>query len=154
MHLKTGRAVEGWAGRLSWYGLLAVAAAAVAAGSVGWSADGAYRVAAGRVCRSALPPGLELSCGADGFGDLRRVCSGGGACTRTTAVTVRNDGTSAVYVSVVSGPRQGVREQGADHLVRSGDTVVLRPGRAEYLFDITLRAARSGPAVLAVVRVR
>ncbi|MFD0318953.1 hypothetical protein [Streptomyces flavalbus] len=149
------RTAQGWAGRLSWYGLLAVAAAtAVVAGSARGPAPDAHHVEAGQVCRSTLPPGLELSCGTDGFGDLRRVCPGHGTCTRTTAVTVRNDGTSAVYVTVISGPRQGVRDQGANHLVPSGATAVLRPGRAEYLYDITLRATHPEPAVLKVVQVR
>ncbi|MGW1623340.1 hypothetical protein, partial [Streptomyces sp. NPDC002172] len=68
-------------------------------------------VSAGRVCRSALPRGLELSCGAHGFGDLRYRCpaahSDGARCARTAQVTVRNSGRPRVYVSWTAGPRQG-----------------------------------------------
>ncbi|MER8223569.1 hypothetical protein ABTZ58_23855 [Streptomyces sp. NPDC094143] len=115
------------------------------------------RVGVGRVCRSALAPGLELSCGSAGFGDLRYVChprADGGRCARTKAVTVRNDGRSTTYVSIISGPRQGVREQGTDVRVVPGDTATLRPGEDGYLFDITVRAVEEVPAVLRVTRVR
>lgn len=112
------------------------------------------RVAVGRECRSELEPGMELSCGAHGFGDLRHVCDEEARCVRATAVTVRNSGRSDAFVSVISGPRQGVREQGADHRLAPRGTVTLRPDGAGYLFDITLRASDSAPARIRIVRVR
>jgi hypothetical protein len=69
-------------------------------------------------------------------------------------VTVRNEGRSAAYVSVISGPRQGVREQGPDVRIAPGGTATLRPGRSDYLFDVTVRTVNEDPAVLEVTRVR
>ncbi|MBT3149775.1 hypothetical protein HTV45_02410 [Streptomyces sp. CHD11] len=110
-------------------------------------------VTMGRVCRSELAPNMELSCGTQGFGDLRHACGGQAGCARTTAVTVRNSGPSDAFVSVISGPRQGVREQGTEERVAPRDTVTLRPDGVGYLFDIVLRASRSAPVELRVVRV-
>ncbi|MFI8092315.1 hypothetical protein ACIF9R_28995 [Streptomyces sp. NPDC086080] len=117
--------------------------------------DGAVdRVAVGRECRSELEPGMELSCGTAGFGDLRQLCVDGERCVRTTAVTVLNCGRSDAFVSVISGPRPGVRKQGADHRLAPRGRVTLRPDGPGYLFDITLRAADSAPARLRIVRVK
>ena len=140
---------------------------------LGWNADGTLRdplhavegvervtvdrVAVGRVCRSDLDPGMELSCGTEGFGDLRHVCrvhEGETRCTRTTAVAVRNSGRSGLFASVISGPRQGVREQGADRMLAPGETITLRPQGSGYLFDITLRTSGPDPARIQIVRVQ
>ncbi|MEU3794260.1 hypothetical protein AB0F07_31410 [Streptomyces fructofermentans] len=119
------------------------------------AADG--RVSAGRACRSTLPADAELSCGTYGFGDLRQVCPASGAargCTPTEAVTVRNSGPSAVYVTVIHGARQGERLQGPETKVGAGRTAVLRPGQGQLLFDVTLRGPGRGPKSLTVVSVR
>ncbi|MFK4104202.1 hypothetical protein ACI2L1_29785 [Streptomyces sp. NPDC019531] len=136
---------------------LALAVLAAAGVAIAWHPAGEQggddRVEVGRVCRSTLTPGLELSCGTYGFGDLRRVCrdhGSAGRCVLTSAVTVRNTGGSPVYVSVVSGPRQGVREQGADLLLVPGQSATLRPGRQRFLFDITLRRTGDAPGSLEV----
>ncbi|KOV88623.1 MULTISPECIES: hypothetical protein [Streptomyces] len=116
------------------------------------------RVTAGRVCRSALPRGMELSCGTYGFGDLRYVCDAqrhdGARCERTSQVTVRNPGRAVVYVSYLAGPLPGVREEGPGQAVEPGGEVTLRPGAGRLLFDITLRGTDRGPSRLEVVRVR
>ncbi|MEW2515458.1 hypothetical protein [Streptomyces sp. NPDC046870] len=118
----------------------------------------ADRVTAGRVCRSALPRGMELSCGTYGFGDLRYVCADrrhdGARCRRTSQVTVRNPGRATVYVSYLAGRRPGVREEGPRQVVGPGDETTLRPGAGRLLFDITLRGGDAGPSRLEVVRVR
>ncbi|GGO93264.1 hypothetical protein [Wenjunlia tyrosinilytica] len=114
------------------------------------------RVRRGRICLSALAPGPELTCGDHGFGDLRYLCrtrADGGQCSRTKAVTVRNRGQSVVHVRAISGPRQGVREQGDDRAIIPGHAVTLRRSGPGYLFDITLRNAGPAPAVLEVVHV-
>ncbi|GGO93285.1 hypothetical protein [Wenjunlia tyrosinilytica] len=111
------------------------------------------RVGEGRICR-ALAPGRELSCGTYGFGDLRYVCrthADAGLCSRTEAVTVRNNGRSVVHVRAISAPRQGARERGADRAVAPGRMLNLRPGRSGFLLDITLRNAGSAPAAIEVV---
>lgn len=115
------------------------------------------RVDVGQVCRSHLAPGLELPCGSEGFGDLRYVCpspADGDRCARTTVVTVHNESRSTACVSVISRPRQGVREQNAEVRVAPGGMAVLRPGRSDYLFDVTIRTVEEFPAVLKVTRVR
>lgn len=115
------------------------------------------RVRAGRVCVSALPPGMELSCGTYGFGDLRRVCqreATGGRCARSSAVTVRNTGHTLVHVTVISGPGQGIREQGTDQVLAPGQSATLRPGPARILFDITLRHTGTAHGRLEVTDVR
>ncbi|CAM5707965.1 MULTISPECIES: hypothetical protein [Streptomyces] len=118
----------------------------------------ADRVTAGRVCRSALPRGMELSCGTYGFGDLRYVCAAGrheGArCERTSQVTVRNPGRALVYVTYLAGARPGVREEGPRQAVEPGGETTLRPGAGRLLFDITLRGTDAGPSRLEVVGVR
>lgn len=110
-------------------------------------------VTVGRVCRSELAPDMELSCGTQGFGDLRHACGDLAGCVRTASVTVRNSGCSDAFVSVISGPRQGARVQGAEQRLAPRDTVTLRPDGVGYLFDITLRASGSAPAELRIVRV-
>ncbi|POX60473.1 hypothetical protein C3492_27475 [Streptomyces sp. Ru62] len=121
-------------------------------------ADDADRVAVGRLCRSALPGSMQLSCGSYGFGDLRYVCPAprrdDGTCVPTSAVTVRNSGDSSAYVSWIAGPRPGVREQGREQRVSPGREVTLRPGRGRLLFDVTLRGGGDKPSSLEVVRVR
>jgi hypothetical protein len=101
---------------------------------------------------------MELSCGTYGFGDLRYVCTGkgddGARCDRTTQVTVRNSGRSAVYVTYIAGSRQGAREEGPQQALDPGREAVLSPGGGRLLFDITLRGADGGPSSLEVVRVR
>ncbi|AEY85773.1 hypothetical protein SHJG_0496 [Streptomyces hygroscopicus subsp. jinggangensis 5008] len=118
----------------------------------------ADRVTAGRVCRSALPRGMELSCGTYGFGDLRYVCSArrhdGARCERTSQVTVRNPGRAVVYVTYLAGARPGVREEGPRQSVEPGGETTLRPGAGRLLFDITLRGTDGGPSRLEVVGVR
>ncbi|MGW3462767.1 hypothetical protein ACWDE9_25560 [Streptomyces olivaceoviridis] len=118
----------------------------------------ADRVTAGRVCRSALPRGMELSCGTYGFGDLRYVCAArrhdGARCERTSQVTVRNPGRALVYVTYLAGARPGVREEGPRQAVGPGGETTLRPGEGRLLFDITLRGTDGGPSRLEVVGVR
>ncbi|MFK4105659.1 hypothetical protein ACI2L1_37485 [Streptomyces sp. NPDC019531] len=114
------------------------------------------RVEVGRVCRSTLTPGLELSCGTYGFGDLRYVCRKHGTtgwCVLASVVTVRNTGRSRVYVTVVSGPRQGIREESDDRMIAPGRSVTLRPGGQRFLFDITLRRTGVAPGSLEVTEV-
>ncbi|GGM23909.1 hypothetical protein GCM10010129_80370 [Streptomyces fumigatiscleroticus] len=143
----------------AWSAVAALTAAGCwSSGRGGEPAGGFGRVAAGRVCRSELPRGMELSCGTYGFGDLRYVCSAadhdGARCVRISQVTVRNPGRSPVYVSWIAGSRQGVREQGPQRALGPGDETVLRPGGGRLLFDITLRGTDGGPSRLEVVRVR
>lgn len=119
----------------------------------------AESVSVGRVCRSELPRGMELSCGTYGFGDTRYVCPApdhdGQRCVRTSQVTVRNSGRSPVYVTCIAGPRQGVREERQpQRALEPGDETTLRPGEGWLLFDITLRGTDRGPGRLEVVRVR
>lgn len=143
----------------------AMAAVAVLAATAYWSYDReggpakeADRVTAGRLCRSTLPPDLELSCGTYGFGDLRYTCPAHGRgderCVPTSMVTVRNSGPSRVYVTYIAGPRPGVREQGPQQALEPGREATLRPGEGRLLFDITIRGADERPSVLEVVRVR
>lgn len=120
---------------------------------------GAVRVSPGHVCRSELPRGLELSCGTYGFGDLRYVCPPGDEeleehCARTTEVAVRNVGRAKAYVSVISGPRSGVREEQGSRAVEPGRSAVLRPAHHQFLFDITLRGSSDEPSRLKVIRIR
>nr|BFD87664.1 hypothetical protein StreXyl84_70650 [Streptomyces sp. Xyl84] len=118
----------------------------------------ADRVAVGRVCRSSLPRGMELSCGTYGFGDVRYVCPAGSRdgerCTRTSRVTVRNSGRALVYVTCIAGRGQGAREQGPQEAVRPGREVTLRPGGGRLLFDITLKGTDGGRNSLEVVGLR
>ncbi|MFG2356986.1 hypothetical protein [Streptomyces sp. NPDC048521] len=153
-----------WAAAGTWPTALALAAAGCwflgRAGEPPGGADRvtAERVTAGRVCRSALPHGMELSCGTYGFGDLRYVCAAhghdGARCERTSQVTVRNSGRSVAYVAYIAGPGEGVREESPRQAVDPGDEATLRPGGGRLLFDITLRGTDGGPSSLEVVRVR
>jgi len=163
--VNSGRRTGRWRPTVcTWSALLALAAAAFwSGGRRDGAASGAghavaERVSAGRVCRSTLPPGMELSCGTYGFGDLRHVCAGQGRggtrCMRTSQVTVRNTGRSEVYVSSIAGPREGVREQGPQQAVEPGGEATLRPGEGRLLFDITLRGTAAGPGTVEVVGVR
>lgn len=144
------------------WGWLALLALAAAWGTKGCDQAGGQdtggRVAVGRDCRSTLEQGLELSCGTYGFGDLRYVCrttdTRSHRCLRTTTVTVRNTGRSAVVVTVIKGPRQGTREQSREQALAPGESAVLRPGKREFLFDVTLRNTRSTPGSLLVTRVQ
>ncbi len=115
------------------------------------------RLRVGRVCRSTLPPGMELSCGTYGFGDMRYVCTAdspeGRLCDPTTQVTVRNAGRSVVYVTCIGGPRQGVRQEGPQQALAPGRKLTLRPGSERWLFDITLRGSGGGPGTIQVVGV-
>ncbi|MCX4904378.1 hypothetical protein [Streptomyces sp. NBC_00878] len=115
------------------------------------------RVATGRVCLSTLTSELELSCGTYGFGDLRHVCRTDATsvrCARTSAVTVRNTGYSVVYVTAISGPRQGVREQGKDQTLAPKQSATLSPGAARILFDITMRRTGDAPGRIEVTHVK
>ncbi|MFD7281936.1 hypothetical protein ACFV80_34125 [Streptomyces sp. NPDC059862] len=120
--------------------------------------DRSDRISVGRTCRSTLGQELELSCGTYGFGDLRHVCptaaAGGGRCVPTKAVTVRNTGPSTVYVTVINGPRQGIRVQGGEREITPGHSATLRPREGQLLFDITLRGAGGDPKSLTVTRVQ
>jgi hypothetical protein len=142
-----------------WLALLTLAAvvSTAACDRAGGQATG-DRVAVGRECRSTLAQGLQLSCGTYGFGDLRYVCrttgTSGRRCLPTTAVTVRNTGRSAVLVTVVKGPRQGIREQSGEQTLAPGQSAVLRPGAREFLFDITLGNTGSARGSLLVMRVQ
>jgi hypothetical protein len=72
---------------------------------------------------------------------------------RTRAVTVRNTGHSVAYVTVISGPRQGTREQGRDQAIVPGSSATLRPATGRLLFDITLRRTEGSPGRLEVTHV-
>ncbi|MGW3152321.1 hypothetical protein ACWDG1_48745 [Streptomyces sp. NPDC001177] len=112
-------------------------------------------VHSGATCSSQLPQDLDLSCGLSGFGDLRYACAAVGDhnCHLTTALTLRNTGRSQVYVAMITGPRQGVREPGAEKLVRPGEAVTLRPETGHFLFDVLVRRGGDGPGALTVVDV-
>lgn len=142
-----------------WFATLALLAAGAAVARDHADVSGVEdRVAPGRVCRSMLGQGLELSCGTYGFGDLRYVCptaaTGGSRCRRTQAVTVRNTGSSTVYVRSVHGPGPGVRRQTGQQMIRPGRSVTLRPLGEGFLFDITLRGTGSSPGTVTVTLVR
>ncbi|MEV7080902.1 hypothetical protein AB0N88_20575 [Streptomyces sp. NPDC093516] len=143
-----------WSGLCLWS---AMAALVVAVCSIP-GRDGGDQVARGRVCRSTLPRGMELSCATYGFGDLRYRCpksdADGRPCVRTSGVTVRNRGRTRVYVTYIAGVRQGVREQGPQRALEPGAEITLRPGGRRWLYDITLRGTEEGPKILEVVRVR
>src|SRR3954470_9862272 len=102
-----------------WSAVVALAATGCwASGGGSEQPSGTDRVAAGRVCRSTLPRVMELSCGRYGFGDVRYVCPAKShdtrRCARTCMVTVRNSGSSRVYVTYIAGARQGVRDEGPE----------------------------------------
>ncbi|MFB7502339.1 hypothetical protein [Streptomyces broussonetiae] len=157
-----------WPAACTWAVLVLAVVACWLHGRGSGSASGAGRVAAGRmatdhvaagrVCRSELPRGMELSCGTYGFGDLRYACPAkthdGVRCVRTSQVTVRNSGRSRVYVTYIAGPRPGVLDEGPRRTLGPGRAATLRPGGGRLLFDITLRGAANGPSSLEVVRVR
>ncbi|MFF4354456.1 hypothetical protein [Streptomyces sp. NPDC001530] len=117
----------------------------------------AERVTPGRVCRSALPRGMELSCATYGLVDLRYRCPTGRhdarRCVRTSGVTVRNSGRSRVYVTYIAGARQGVREQGPQRALEPGTETTLRPGGGRWLYDISLLGTEEKASTLEVVRV-
>jgi hypothetical protein len=57
-------------------------------------------------------------------------------------------------VTVVKGPRQGIREQSGEQTLAPGQSAVLRPGAREFLFDITLGNTGSARGSLLVMRVQ
>jgi hypothetical protein len=110
----------------------------------------------GQICHSFSDERLDVSCGTTAFGDIRFNCTTGalGRCPRTNSVTVRNESRTPLDVTVISGSREGDRNEATQPVLPPRSETTLMPrGADEYLFDIVVRSVHPGVGSIKVVDV-